>query len=159
MSRMRNLLIAWIALVLGAGLATVSEAESTADLRALFDRDVAALNAHQPEAFVASAHDGIVIFGILSPFPVDGKKEFREVMRQYLEDYVEVVFIPTQPEFSAAHGSGIAWGHYTLVTRMEDGPREYAFGRYSMAYTNTDGTWALTAMHLSPLQPSYYSGY
>ncbi len=148
--------IALASLLVGVVVAPASRAQGLEDLKAIFNGDVEALNAHKPDAFVASAHDGIIIFGILSPFPVDGKEEFRKVMRQYLEDYAEVAFTPTNPEFSVSRDSGIAWGHYALVTKTKDGPREYAYGRYSMAYTNTGGKWALAAMHLSPLQPSYY---
>lgn len=148
--------IALAIFLLCIALAPTSRAEGIEGVKAVFDSDIQSLNAHEPDAFVGSAHDGIIIFGVLSPFPVDGKTEFQKVMRQFLEDFAEVAFTPTNPEFSVSGASGIAWGHYTLVTKAKDAPREYAFGRYSMAYTKTDGTWRLASMHLSPLQPSFY---
>jgi ketosteroid isomerase-like protein len=125
-------------------------------LKASFAADLRLFNSHNPEAFVASAHDGIVVFGILSPFPLDGKKEFRQVMQQYMEDNERVTFTPTSPDFRIAGTTAIAWGHYTLTSKPKDGPLDYAHGRYTFTYTQAEGKWVLVGIHLSPLQPTYY---
>lgn len=129
---------------------------SPESLKTRFETDIAAFNAQDPAAFVDAAHDDIVLFGIISPFPVEGKKEFQRVLKQYLADFGEVRLTPEGPAFHIAGTSGVAWGHFTLVSKRADGPREYDHGRYTMTYTQVEGQWVLVSMHLSHLQSSYY---
>jgi ketosteroid isomerase-like protein len=125
-------------------------------LQARFEADMQAFNSHNADAFVASAHDEIVLFGILSPFPVDGKEEFRQVMQQYLADHESVTLAAINPEFHLSGTTGIAWGHYRLTHKLKDGPLEYSHGRYTFTYTQVEGRWVLVAMHYSPLQSTYF---
>ena len=129
---------------------------SPESLKTRFETDIAAFNAQDPAAFVDAAHEDIVLFGIVSPFPVEGKPAFRQVLKQYLDDFGEVRLTPEGPAFYISGTSGVAWGHFTLVSKRADGPREYNHGRYTMTYTEVEGQWVLVAMHLSPLQSSYY---
>jgi uncharacterized protein (TIGR02246 family) len=125
-------------------------------LQASFEAYVQALNSHNSKAFVALAHDEIVLLGTLSPFPVSGRDDFRKVVEQYLTDNERVTFTAVNPQFRLAGTTGIAWGHYTLTNKSKDLPLEYSHGRYTFTYAKADGKWVLVAMHLSPLQPTYY---
>jgi uncharacterized protein (TIGR02246 family) len=122
----------------------------------MFAADVQALNAHNPNAFVGSADKEVVLMGILSPFPVSGKDQFRQVVEDYLSDNESVTFTVVNPQFRVAGATGIAWGHYSLTNKPKDGPLEYSHGRYTYTYARADGKWVLVAAHLSPLQPTYY---
>jgi uncharacterized protein (TIGR02246 family) len=135
---------------------SVARGQDLNGLQKTFAADVQALNSHNPEAFVASAHDEIVLLGTLSPFPVSGKDNFRQVVEQYLSDNESVTFTPVNPQFRIAGTTGLAWGHYSLTNKPKDGPLEYSHGRYTYTYTKADGKWVLVATHLSPLQPTYY---
>jgi ketosteroid isomerase-like protein len=148
--------------VLGFGVVVFLLASSAANgnnlaaLRASFAADMRAFNSNNPDTFVASAHDEIVLFGILSPFPMDGKDEFRQVMQRYLADHEGVTLMAVHPEFHISGTTGIAWGYYSLTHKLKNGPLEYAHGRYTFTYTQADGKWVLIAMHFSPLQSTYF---
>jgi uncharacterized protein (TIGR02246 family) len=125
--------------------------DELAELRAIFDQDIQFLNARNPEAFVASAHDDVVLFGILSPFAVKGKEAVRQLIQEYLNDHVKISFRPVNPEFFVAGTSALAWGSYSITEYPKVGPREILHGRYTYTYTKANGKWLLAALHLSPI--------
>ena len=127
-------------------------ADDLAELRTVFEHDIRLFNAKNNDAFVASAHEDVVLFGILSPFATKGKEDLQRVMRGYFEDHVRAMFRPVNPEFVIVNTSGLAWGAYTIAEYPKIGPRESLHGRYTFTYTKTDGKWLLVALHLSPLQ-------
>ncbi len=147
--RRTGLLFAVIALLFAP---PVVRGDDLADLQAIFDKDIQLFNAHNKDAFVASAHDDIVLFGILSPFAVKGKEALRQLVQEYFDDHVRTVFRPVNPEFFVAGTSALAWGHYTIAEQPKIGPRETIYGRYTFTYTKADGKWLLVALHLSPMQ-------
>lgn len=126
--------------------------DDLADLQAVFDKDIQLFNAHNNDAFVASAHDDVVLFGILSPFAIKGKEALRQLVQEYFDDHVRTVFRLVNPEFFVAGTSALAWGHYTIAEQPKIGPRETIHGRYTFTYTKVDGKWLLVALHLSPMQ-------
>ena len=148
-----------VAVVVSLWASSAAHGQDLEALKAIFAADIQAFNSHKPDAFVASAHDRIVLFGILSPFPADGKDEFRQIVQQYLADNERATFTAINPEFRIAGTTGIAWGHFSLTSKLKDGPLEYAHGRYTFTYTKADGKWVLVAMHLSPLEPTYYMNF
>ncbi len=126
--------------------------DDLADLRTVFEKDIRLFNAKNSEAFVGSAHDDVVLFGILSPFATKGKEDLRRMVRGYFEDHVRVMFRLVNPEFVVVNTSGLAWGAFTITEYPKVGPRETIHGRYTFTYTKSDGKWVLVALHLSPLQ-------
>jgi ketosteroid isomerase-like protein len=138
---------------------SVAHSQDLKALQASFEANVGALNSLNPNAFVSSAHNGIVLVGTLSPFPVSGKDKLQQVVEQYLSTNERVTFTLVNPQFRVAGTTGIAWGHYSLTNKPKEGPLEYTHGRYTYTYTNIDRKWALVAMHFSPLQPTYYMAF
>jgi uncharacterized protein (TIGR02246 family) len=126
--------------------------DDLADVRAVFDRDIRLFNAQNAEAFSGSAHEGVVLFGVLSSFATKGKDNLRQLVRDYYADHIRVIFRPVNPEFAIIGTSAVAWGSYTITEYPKIGPREAIHGRYTFTYTKTDGQWLLAALHLSPLQ-------
>lgn len=150
-----------LAVLLGVGLSTVlvsatGHSQTLEGLKANFEADIQALNTRSPDAFVASAHDEVVFFGILSPFPLDGKDEFRSMMKDYLSDKELVTLAVQNPGFYLSGQTGVAWGHYALTHKAKGRPQEHAFGRYTFTYAQADAKWVLVALHFSPLQSLYY---
>lgn len=45
--------------------------DDLADLRIVFEKDIRLFNAKNADAFIASSHDDVVLFGILSPFATE----------------------------------------------------------------------------------------
>ena len=135
---------------------SASHGQSLESLKARFEADFAAFNAQDPAAFVANAHEELIFFGIISPFPVEGKKELQQVLTQYMADFGQVRLTPQGAAFHVSGNNGVAAGHFTLRSKRADGPYEYTHGRYTMTYTQENGQWVLVAMHFSRLQGSYY---
>jgi uncharacterized protein (TIGR02246 family) len=122
------------------------------DVRAVFDKDIRLFNAQNTSAFSVSAHDDVVLFGILSPFATIGKDNLRQLVEGYYADHIRLTFRPVNPEFMIRETSALAWGSYTITEYPKIGPREAIHGRYTFTYTKVDGKWLLAALHLSPLQ-------
>ena len=129
------------------------QGDELADLRGIFEQDIRLLNAHNPDAFVASAHEDVVLFGILSPFAVTGKDGVRQLIQEYLNDHINVTFKSVNPQFFVAGTSALAWGSYEILEQPKVGPRVIIHGRYTYTYTKVGGKWLLAALHLSPITP------
>ena len=56
-------------------------------LKAEFNAQIEALNNRELEASVVSAHAEIVLYGIFSPFPVNGKADFKKAVQAYFGQY------------------------------------------------------------------------
>ncbi|HXG21125.1 MAG TPA: nuclear transport factor 2 family protein [Methylomirabilota bacterium] len=147
----RHIILAWVVgSMLVAPLRT--QGDDLADVRAVFDKDIRLFNAQNAEAFSGSAHDGVVLFGVLSPFATKGKDNLRQLVQDYYADHIRVLFRPVNPEFAIIGTSAVAWGSYTITEYPKIGPREAIHGRYTFTYTKMDSKWLLAALHLSPLQ-------
>ncbi len=143
-----------LACVVGAVLwaPLTGRGDDLADVRAVFDKDMRLFNAQNVEAFSVSAHDDVILFGILSPFATKGKEDLRRLVEGYYADHIRITFRPVNPEFIVTGSSALAWGSYTITEHPKIGPREAIHGRYTFTYTKVDGKWLLAALHLSPLQ-------
>lgn len=146
----RTVLTGVILAVLLAPLTGYSD--DLADVRAAFDKDIRLFNAQNTSAFSMSAHDEVVLFGILSPFAIKGKDNLRQVVEGYYADHSRITFRPVNPDFMVVDSSALAWGSYTITEYPKIGPRQAIHGRYTFTYTKVDGKWFLAALHLSPLQ-------
>jgi ketosteroid isomerase-like protein len=121
------------------------------DLKASFNAEIEALDSRNLDAAVALVHDGIVLFSLFSPFPVDGKDEFRQAIQEYFANYEQATFAPSNPQFHIVGNTGIAWGYYQLSAKLKDGPSGYFHGRYLFTYTQSEGKWLMISLHVSPL--------
>ncbi len=134
-----------------------SDAEDDVEaLQQVFEAEIAALDAGDLEGALSLAHDGIVLFGIFSPFPANGKEEFKKTVQAYFATYDDATFSPVDPRFRVVGGTGIAWGNYQLAATPKGGVLGYSHGRYIFSYAKVDGKWMLLSMHISPLQPYRY---
>jgi uncharacterized protein (TIGR02246 family) len=147
----RRTILAWT-LALAFCLPLTARGDDAADVQAVFDKDIRFFNALNTEAFVASAHDDIILFGILSPFATVGKESLRQLIQQYFGDHTRTLFMVVNPKLLIAGTSAVAWGAYTITEYPKTGGRQAIHGRYTFTYTKLDGKWLLAAMHLSPLQ-------
>ena len=140
-----------------APLAYSDEAQSPDDLAALkanFNAEFAALNTNDLAATLAQTHDDIVLFGIFSPFPSNGKKEFEQAVKSYFGSYEKAEFTPVSPQFRIVGTTAISWGHYQLAaTPKGEKHLSYSHGRYILTHVKVDDTWLILSMHISPLEP------
>ena len=144
----------WLAsMAHGQDLAALQASQDLAGLQQGFTADINALNSRNLTAAVASVDDRLVLFGIFSPFPIEGKEQFRHAIQEYFENYEHAVMTPIDPQYQAMGATGVAWGNFRLATRRKGGVQEYADGRYMLTYTRANGTWHAISMHYSLLEP------
>ena len=123
-------------------------------LKVRFDAEIAALNGLKLEATLAEVHDNIVLFGVFSPFPIEGKAAFREAVTAYFEDHAHATLKVVTPQFRLIGPSGLAWGYYDLSAQLNSGQPTRAYGRYMFTYTLVEGNWRILSMHFSTLVPT-----
>ena len=121
-------------------------------LKSAFSAQIAALDNREVDAAVATAHADIVLYGIFSPFPVQGKADFQKAVQAYFGQYEEADLSPVTPQFRIVGTTALAWGHYQLAATPQGGKMTYAHGRYIFTYTKIDGKWVVLGMDYSPLE-------
>ena len=121
-------------------------------LKSAFSAQIAALNNREVDAAVATVHTDIVLYGIFSPFPVQGKADFQKAVQAYFGQYEEADLSPVTPQFRIVGTTALAWGHYQLAATPQGGKMTYAHGRYIFTYTKIDGKWVVLGMDYSPLE-------
>jgi ketosteroid isomerase-like protein len=124
-----------------------------AALKTSFDAEIDALNRRDLNATLTPVDTHMVLFGIFSPFPIEGKEGFRQAVQEYFEDYEHAVFTPITPEFKIVGATGVAWGNFRIATRQKSGSSHYSNGRYMFTYAQSEGKWVLISMHYSLLAP------
>jgi ketosteroid isomerase-like protein len=137
----------------GQDLAALQASQDLAGLQQTFTSDINALNSRNLAAAVSSVDDHLVLFGIFSPFPIEGKEQFRGAVQEYFDNYDNAVITPIEPDYKAIGGTGVAWGNFRLATRRKGGAQKYADGRYMLTYTRANGRWHAVSMHYSLLEP------
>jgi ketosteroid isomerase-like protein len=135
-------------------LVSAVHGQDLADLKTSFAAGIKALDSRNLEATLAQADEGIVLFGLFSPFPVTGKDAYGQAVEEYFALYERATFAPANAQFRIVGTTGVAWGYYELATKLKDGPPAYFHGRYLFTYTQAEGKWRLISMHISPLQLS-----
>ena len=68
------------------GLSPALGQSERAALIAAFNAEITALNTGDLNAAVATVHDEIVLYGLYSPFPIEGKEAFRQAVQEYFDD-------------------------------------------------------------------------
>ena len=121
-------------------------------LKSAFTTQIDALNNRELDAAVATVHDHVVLYGIFSPFPVQGRADFQKAVQAYFGQYEEAELSPVTPQFRIVGTTALAWGHYQLAATPQGGKMTYAHGRYIFTFTKTDGQWVILGMDYSPLE-------
>jgi len=142
-----------LAMMLFSCVSSVAYGQDLAALKASFNTEIDALNRRDLNATLAPVHDKMVLFGIFSPFPIEGKEGFQQAVQEYFDDYERAIFRPIDPEFKIIGTTGVAWGNFRIAVKLKNGPAKYFDGRYLFTYAQSDGKWVIISMHYSLLQP------
>ena len=143
----------WITLFALFWALPVVHGQDLAELKKSFTAEIDAINSRNLDASLTSADDRMILFGIFSPFPIEGKEGLRQAVQEYFNDYDHAIFSPIDPDYRIIGPVGIAWGNFRIATKQKNGPSEYSDGRYMFTYTQDDGKWVLISMHYSLLKP------
>jgi len=155
-----------IALMLALGgvllLSTVAYGQDSTALQASQDltglqqsfiADINALNSRNLNTAVASVDDQVVVFGVFSPFPIEGKEKYRQAVQEYFDNYEHALITVIDPDYKAMGATGVAWGNFRIAMRRKGGTQEYKDGRYLHTYAQANGKWRAISMHYSLLEP------
>ena len=143
----------FIALVAAALLApSPAAADDIADLRASFERVVAALNMGNLDGFLDTVHDKALSF--YSCGPTSGK-EGREACaldwQLFFDTTSDARFETDSTQYRVIGDTGFAWGEYQLSVNYDKRGRQIVHeGRYVMTYTKVDGEWRIAMQHNTP---------
>jgi ketosteroid isomerase-like protein len=151
--RLRQTRCWWVTALLLLGVAPMGYGQDLAALKQSFAAEIDALNSRDLNATLAPVDERMILFGIFSPFPLEGRDGYRQAVQEYWDDYAQAVLTPINPEFRVIGPTGVAWGNFRLATKQKNGPSQYSDGRYMFTYAQTDGKWVAISMHYSLLAP------
>jgi len=144
-----SLVCAW-SLVLGGLSPALGQSEREALITA-FSTEIEALNTGDLNAAVAAVHDKIVLYGLYSPFPIEGKEAFRQAVQDYFDEQEHAMLEIIHPQYHLTGATGVAWGHYQLTRKLKGEPVNITPGQYMLTYVQIDGAWLVMSMHFAPL--------
>ena len=150
MNLARILSVVVVTICLG-GITPVWGQQGQEALMKTFNTQIQALNARELEAAIAPIHEDIVLYGLYSPFPTEGKSAYRRAVQDYFEANERAVFEPVYPEYLVAGSTGVAWGNYELTTILKEGTVTTTHGQYMLTYARPAGEWVVISMHFAPL--------
>lgn len=151
--RLRQTRCWWVTALLLLGAAPIVYGQDLAALQQSFAAEIDALNSRSLNAALAPVDDRMVLFGIFSPFPIEGKDGYRQAVQEYFDDHEHAIITSIDPEFRVIGATGVAWGNFRIATKQKNGPSQYSDGRYMFTYAQTDGKWVVISMHYSLLAP------
>ena len=150
MTLLRISLVGVLSLVLGGLSPALGQSEREA-LIAAFSTEIEALNTGDLNAAVAAVHDKVVLYGLYSPFPIEGKEAFRQAVQDYFDEQEHAMLEIVHPQYRLTGATGVAWGHYQLTRKLKGEPVDITPGQYMLTYVQTDGAWLVMSMHFAPL--------
>ncbi len=142
-----------LAFVLAAFLFAPSAArgDDVDDLKATFEQLVKAGNSRDLDTFVASAHDAVVFFNPISPFPLVGKAANQQGTQTLFDNNESISITPINPQFNVIGNTGIVWGHLATAFKPKNGPMDISFLRCTFTFVKSEGKWLRVATHLSAI--------
>ena len=120
------------------------------DLKATFEKAVAAYNSHD-DTFFGSVHDATVYYPPSSPFAIKGKVAQQQSVKRVWAAMESTGFKPINAQFLVSGSTGVIWGHYALAIKLKDGPMRTTFGRFTITCAKTDGKWLVVSSHYSAI--------
>ena len=150
--RMNILLTVTIALVLAAAAPAAAADDEVAEVRATFEKAVAALNAGEMEGFLDTVHDEALSF--YSCGPTSGKQG-REACaldwQLFFNTTTDARFETRNEQYRVIGDTGIAYGEYSLSVNYNGQGRQTVHeGRYTMTYTRVGDEWRIAMQHNTP---------
>ena len=116
-----------------------------------FRSQIEALNAGELDAAVAAAHEDIVVYGLYSPFPIEGKDAYRHAVQEYFEEHEYAVLEIVYPKYRRTGETGVAWGNYQLTRKLKGERVTTSPGQYMLTFARLEAGWVAISMHFAPL--------
>ena len=140
-----------VTLAVAASPAAAADDE-VAEVRATFEKAVAALNAGNMEGFLDTVHDEALSF--YSCGPTSGKQG-REACaldwQLFFSTTTDARFETRNDQYRVIGNTGIAYGEYSLSVNYNGQGRQTVHeGRYTMTYTRVGEEWRIAMQHNTP---------
>jgi ketosteroid isomerase-like protein len=127
----------------------VAHGDEVADLKVALEHIVAAYGARDLGTLTASLHDDVTLFGVISPFPVDGKTAVRQYFERIFTSSERTAMELIDPHYRVVGTTGIVRGNVALTGKPKDGPATILFGRMTWTFVKVDDQWRVVAVHAS----------
>jgi len=125
--------------------------DETTDLKAAFEAEISAVNAHDMETLMGTQHEQVISLSAASPSTIDGKAARRQGYQQLFETMETFTVTPQTTQYRVVGDTGAVWGTYTIERKPKGGPASTVSVRFSRTYIKADGKWQLLVYHVSPV--------
>ena len=140
--------VAFLFVAIGARAGDVEE------LKATFERAVKALNERDLDGFLATVHDkGLSFYSCGPTSGLEGKAACQQDWQKFFTKSSNATFETHGFQFRVIGNTGVAWGKYTLSTKVKDGSTRTMTGKYNLVYTKVDGKWMVVLQENTPDLP------
>ena len=123
------------------------------DFKAEVEKFVQAFNSFDVETIAKTAHPGMVVYTIDSPFPEvhQTSNTFRDGIQGWFDTLESLNIVLVNPQYRVVGNTGIAWGYETSTAKPKDGPPTTNHYRVTMTFVKSGGKWLLLTIHMSDL--------
>jgi len=126
-------------------------ADDVDTLRASFEREIAAFNAHDLDTLMSNQHEQVVALNPASSTASDGKAKRRQGYQARFAAPEQVTVTPKNPQFRVIENTGLVWGEYLTTTTPKDKPPTTVTVRFTRTYVKSGGQWFLVLYHVASL--------
>jgi ketosteroid isomerase-like protein len=130
---------------------SVGRGAEVEELKTTVEQLIGALNKRDLDAWSPFVHDQAVSFGLISPFPAEGKAALRQGFQGLFATMESFTIVPLNWQYRTVGDIGYAWGHVMVSFKQKDGPARIMRGREIMTYTKVGGKWQMVTVHASPI--------
>ena len=121
------------------------------ELHITFESLVRAFNDRDAKDLDAYVDDGVVQFGLISPFPRIGKAGLLQALDRFFTHHESLSWRTRQPQYRIVGTTGLVWGYDVFERQPKDGPIMTVYTRSTTVFAKTAGQWRAVATHYSPL--------
>ena len=146
----RRVMLACV-LLTGLGMPSIVRSAEVDELKASVEQLIGALNKRDLDAWSPFVHDQAVGFGLISPFPAEGKAALRQGFQGLFASMESFTIVPLNWQYRTVGDTGYAWGHVMVSFKPKDGPVRITWGREIMTWTKVGGKWQMVTVHASPI--------
>ena len=150
---MRPQTVFTLSLLLFLLVSSPARSDEVGELRASFEREIAAFNARDLDTLMDNQQEQVVALSANSATLVDGKAIRRHAYETLFSNTESVTVTPKNPQFRVVDDTGIVWGEYSIAAKPKDKPLTTTSVRFTRTYVKTGGKWFLLLYHVSPLPP------
>jgi len=125
------------------------------ELKAAFEKGVAALNERNLDGFLATVHEkGLSFYSCGPTSGLEGRAACEQDWQKFFGKTGNATFTPQEFQYRVIGNTGVAWGRYTVTLKAPNGRERTIGGRYHLVYTKVEGKWMIVLQENTPDPPA-----